>query len=158
MFLPECWYPLARGSAVRSRLASVTLDGQPFALFRDAQGHPHAIDLTVCPHRGVPLSDGQLRDGTLECPYHGWRFDAQGRCMEDSPTGTGGAHCAGSVRSRGFPVVERDGYLWQSTPDARPRPSARQFRPSPSWPTPSGHGVQHAHLQVALHAGGGEFH
>ena len=33
-----------------------------------------------CPHRGVRLSLGQMRDGELECPYHGWRFNHDGVC------------------------------------------------------------------------------
>ena len=33
-----------------------------------------------CPHRGMRLSLGFLRDGQLACAYHGWRFDGSGRC------------------------------------------------------------------------------
>lgn len=36
-----------------------------------------------CPHQGMPLSAGVLKpDGTLECPFHGARFDcATGACV-----------------------------------------------------------------------------
>jgi nitrite reductase/ring-hydroxylating ferredoxin subunit len=39
--------------------------------------------LTIhCAHRGADLSYGRLEDGGLRCLYHGWLYDAQGRCLE----------------------------------------------------------------------------
>ena len=35
-----------------------------------------------CPHRLAPLSEGRVaEDGTLQCSYHGWRFDGCGACV-----------------------------------------------------------------------------
>src|SRR5205823_2801621 len=34
-----------------------------------------------CPHRGVPLSEGRVKGELLQCRYHGWSFDAAGRCV-----------------------------------------------------------------------------
>jgi nitrite reductase/ring-hydroxylating ferredoxin subunit len=40
----------------------------------------------VCPHAYWPLSEGTFRNGVLECPGHGWEFDAEnGRCL-NAPT------------------------------------------------------------------------
>lgn len=50
-------------------------------LWRDAEGEIRAFT-DRCPHRGAALSRGRLIDGGLECPYHGWRFAADGRCTE----------------------------------------------------------------------------
>lgn len=33
-----------------------------------------------CPHRGAKMSKGHVIDNTIECPYHGWRFNTQGTC------------------------------------------------------------------------------
>ena len=35
-----------------------------------------------CPHRSTRLSAGWVEHGTLRCAYHGWRFAADGRCVE----------------------------------------------------------------------------
>lgn len=36
----------------------------------------------ACPHASWPLSQGALHDGVLECPGHGWQFNAEtGRCL-----------------------------------------------------------------------------
>jgi nitrite reductase (NADH) small subunit len=54
------------------------LDGRRLALIRIADA-VFAID-DRCPHRGGPLSEGTVEDGTLVCPWHFWRFDpARGR-------------------------------------------------------------------------------
>jgi len=52
--------------------------GERVALFRDASGAPAAL-LDRCPHRGVALSLGCVRRGEIACPFHGWRFGADGR-------------------------------------------------------------------------------
>ena len=30
----------------------------------------------ICPHSGGPISDGSIKDGIIECPWHAWRYDA----------------------------------------------------------------------------------
>lgn len=40
-----------------------------------------AVAPDACPHRGVRLSRGEIVDGCLRCPYHGWRFGAAGECV-----------------------------------------------------------------------------
>ena len=35
-----------------------------------------------CPHAQWPLSDGEMLDGILECPGHGWQFNVTtGQCL-----------------------------------------------------------------------------
>jgi phenylpropionate dioxygenase-like ring-hydroxylating dioxygenase large terminal subunit len=58
---------------------AVRLLGEDHVLWRDAAGVPRAA-IDRCPHRGTRLSLGQVCDGQIECAYHGWRFDADGRC------------------------------------------------------------------------------
>jgi phenylpropionate dioxygenase-like ring-hydroxylating dioxygenase large terminal subunit len=57
---------------------AVHLLGERLVLWRDASGTACAFT-DRCPHRGARLSLGCVRDGQLECPYHGWRFDAGGQ-------------------------------------------------------------------------------
>lgn len=74
------WWPVATSQQLGSRkpLARV-LHGRPLVLFRDAHGQPVALP-DRCPHRLAPLSAGRVCDGAIQCPYHGWRFDAAGHC------------------------------------------------------------------------------
>lgn len=74
------WWPLATSCQLgrRKPLARV-LHGRPLVLFRTADGQSAALP-DRCPHRLAPLSQGCVRDGNVECPYHGWRFDGSGHC------------------------------------------------------------------------------
>jgi nitrite reductase (NADH) small subunit len=52
---------------------TVLVGMQPVALFNDA-GRIHAYD-GVCLHRGGPVGDGDVEDGIVTCPWHGWQYD-----------------------------------------------------------------------------------
>ncbi|HMN81250.1 MAG TPA: aromatic ring-hydroxylating dioxygenase subunit alpha [Burkholderiaceae bacterium] len=65
----------AAGAPMAARLLETDL-----VIWRDADGGVRAFD-DRCPHRGAALARGRVVDGMLECPYHGWRFAADGRCM-----------------------------------------------------------------------------
>jgi phenylpropionate dioxygenase-like ring-hydroxylating dioxygenase large terminal subunit len=76
----QAWWPLAMSTELgRDRPLARRLRGMPLVLFRDAQGAAKALH-DRCPHRHAPLSAGRVRDGEICCPYHGWRFDADGHC------------------------------------------------------------------------------
>ncbi|MFO0548790.1 MAG: aromatic ring-hydroxylating dioxygenase subunit alpha [Polyangiaceae bacterium] len=75
------WTPVAFSSEVTTRPLSVRVAGTPVVLFRGANGEPAAL-FDRCPHRGVALSLGKVREGCLECPFHGWRFDGTGAAVE----------------------------------------------------------------------------
>ena len=51
----------------------VTLDGRPVCVAR-SRGEVFALH-DVCSHAEVPLSEGDVDDGTVECWLHGSRFD-----------------------------------------------------------------------------------
>jgi len=67
------------------RPIAVTLDGTPLVAVRHG-GQVSVFD-GLCPHQGSLLADGQVVDGQLVCPGHGWRFDcASGRRAGDAHT------------------------------------------------------------------------
>ncbi len=77
---PNLWTPVLPIAEIRSAPIAVELAGESLVLFCDSAGQFAAL-LDRCPHRGAPLSRGQVtEDGCLECPYHGWHFAADGAC------------------------------------------------------------------------------
>lgn len=72
------WWPVALSRQLRRQPLACTLHGVPLVLFRGATGAP-AVLPDRCPHRFAALSAGRVCDGQIQCPYHGWRFDPQGR-------------------------------------------------------------------------------
>ena len=75
-FLWDFWYPAVRSAQIRgNRLVAAMLLEVPLVLGRTAEGKAFAMR-DSCPHRGIPLSYGHFDGRTVECSYHGWRFDA----------------------------------------------------------------------------------
>lgn len=83
------WYAVARSVDVQAQPVPVQLLGERFVLWRNAGGGVSAAK-DECPHRQSPLSPGVVKDGCIECPYHGWLFDGEGHCVRvpSSPEGT----------------------------------------------------------------------
>ena len=54
-------------------VVGVVVDGVPVAVVR-SEGELHAIH-DVCSHEEIPLSEGDVDDGEIECWLHGSRFD-----------------------------------------------------------------------------------
>ncbi len=72
------WLVVAASQQIGTRPIARTILGFPLVLFRTPQGISALSDR--CPHRNAPLSGGRIIDGCVQCPYHGWRFNASGEC------------------------------------------------------------------------------
>jgi phenylpropionate dioxygenase-like ring-hydroxylating dioxygenase large terminal subunit len=77
--LRACWHPVAFSGELADRPVAANLLGEPLVLWRGADGRPRA-NLDLCVHRGTALSLGRVSGDELVCPYHGWRYRADGRC------------------------------------------------------------------------------
>lgn len=76
------WYPVLQSSDLRHKPVPLQRFGERFVAWRGAGGAP-VIMGEHCPHMGASLVQGSVsRDGCLQCPFHGWRFDGSGRCVE----------------------------------------------------------------------------
>ena len=97
------WYPVAiLRDLDPQRPWRFTLLDQDLVLWWDRASDQWRAFADVCPHRLVPLSEGRLNAaGELECPYHGWSFNGEGRCtaIPQAPADVAGTACA-SPRSR----------------------------------------------------------
>ena len=79
-FLRDIWYfALPSAELKPGAMRPKTLLGEPILLGRAGDGTVFAMR-DICPHRGIPLSDGRLDRDEVECCYHGWRFGTDGRC------------------------------------------------------------------------------
>lgn len=80
--LIDDWHPLARIAGLDSgKPVAARLLGEDLVLWRSAGGDVHAWR-DLCVHRGTRLSLGRIVGGDrLECPYHGWTYAADGRCV-----------------------------------------------------------------------------
>jgi len=83
---------------------------EPIVLFRVRDNTAIAL-ADKCAHRSVPLSVGSIVDGVLECKYHGWQYDGDGKVtyipalMEDRAIPS-------NACTKKFPVSENQGLIW----------------------------------------------
>jgi renierapurpurin 18,18'-hydroxylase len=106
---PNRWYMIAKSAEVKNRPLGREIWKQRVVLFRTDAGEIHALE-DVCPHRLVRLSHGRFVDGSVECAYHGWRFDPRGRCVHIPHLAAKPTLPDCGVRS--FPIIEKHGFVW----------------------------------------------
>jgi phenylpropionate dioxygenase-like ring-hydroxylating dioxygenase large terminal subunit len=110
-------------SAMAQRpLKAVRLLGQDLVLFRNEQGQFGLLD-RPCPHRGADLAFARHEGDGLRCPFHGWKFDVSGQCLE-TPAEPLESRLCSRIRQRSYPVIERSGVLmaWLGPQDSEPPP------------------------------------
>lgn len=107
--LERRWFAVALASKIGRKPIRVVLLDRPIVLVR-LDGRSVVGFEDRCPHRHAPLSAGRVINGTLQCPYHGWRFDAQGD-LKELP-GMPAEACLPKIRARVISVIEHDGLVW----------------------------------------------
>ncbi|MFV2119321.1 Rieske 2Fe-2S domain-containing protein [Streptomyces sp. Act-28] len=104
----NAWYAAAWDHEVTGRQPLArTIAGVPLALWRNTEGRAAAL-ADACWHRLAPLSMGRVLGDELQCPYHGLRYNASGRCTGMPAQET--INPSAAVPS--YPVVERHRYVW----------------------------------------------
>lgn len=107
MFLRNAWYVAAWSSEIGRQLRQIRVLGERICVFRSGGDEVIALE-DACPHRKLPLSRGRIRNGNLECGYHGLTFDHAGRCV----WAPGGGSIPLRARVRTYPVHEKYGLAW----------------------------------------------
>ena len=129
--LRHYWHPVALMDEFDPKLdptmairpvKAVRLLGQNLVLFKNAQGEFGLLDRD-CPHRGADLAYGRNEGDGLRCPFHGWKFDVTGQCLETPAEPKGSVLCT-RIKQRNYPVQERSGILfaWMGPEGSSPPP------------------------------------
>lgn len=114
--LRRCWHPVARAAELDGDgPLAVELLGERWCVVR-LDGRLTAFP-DRCPHRLAPLSAGTVVDGTLQCAYHGYRFGADGACVEIPALGPGATIPARAGCHPAADVAEHLGLLWIAPED-----------------------------------------
>jgi 5,5'-dehydrodivanillate O-demethylase len=81
-YLRQFWQPIYHTADLKmGRPVPLRIMGESFTLYRGESGRVCLVDAR-CPHRGTQLSSGWVEGDALRCFYHGWKFDADGACVE----------------------------------------------------------------------------
>lgn len=101
----------------------VELLSEKLIAFRDTDGRLGLMD-ELCAHRRASLWFGRNEENGLRCPYHGWKFDVTGKCI-DVPSEEPG-FCK-NIRLKAYSLVEKGDILWAYMGDPEKKP------PLPEW-------------------------
>jgi phthalate 4,5-dioxygenase oxygenase subunit len=99
----------------------VRILGESLISYRDTDGVVGLID-NYCPHRRASMFFGRNEECGLRCVYHGWKFDAEGNCV-DMPSEPAESNFKNKVKIAAYPTEERGVVVWayMGPPDRRPQ-------------------------------------
>jgi len=109
--IPNQWYVVLGSREVkRGKLLGVTRLGERLVLARDQEGKVFCLR-ERCAHRGAALSAGKLVGDCIQCPFHGFQYDASGRGVLIPANGRD-APVPDRFHVVSYPVYESHGLIW----------------------------------------------
>ncbi|MEM8831484.1 MAG: aromatic ring-hydroxylating dioxygenase subunit alpha [Cyanobacteria bacterium P01_G01_bin.19] len=104
------WYPVMPVSEISDRPQSFELLGQKLVLWLDNSGKT-VVASDRCCHRSAQLSKGEVINGNIACPYHGWQYNGKGTCVK-VPQLENSSQIPRTYQIKTYPSEERYGYIW----------------------------------------------
>src|SRR2546427_11639472 len=100
----------------------VKLLSERFIAFRDSDGRYGLMD-EFCAHRGISLWFGRNEECGLRCPYHGWKYDVTGQCV-DMPSEPEESGMRKGIKLKSYAAIEVGDVVWiyMGPPELKPAP------------------------------------
>jgi phenylpropionate dioxygenase-like ring-hydroxylating dioxygenase large terminal subunit len=118
--LRRYWHPVGLAHDATDVPRKVRALGEDLILFRDKRGRAGLLHARCC-HRGTTLYYGKVEEDGLRCCYHGWKFDTEGRCLEQ-PCEPDGGQFKDRVRQPWYPIQELYGLIFAYMGPAEKKP------------------------------------
>lgn len=112
--LAKDWLPAAYSHELTDQPMQVMILGERVALFRMKEGIKAFKDL--CIHRGAALSLGKVVNDCIICPYHGWEYDREGKCVK-IPQQPAGRAIPSKAKAIVYSCIEEYGLIWVKLSD-----------------------------------------
>jgi len=109
--LRRYWHPIAVAAELKDNpVKRVRVLGEDLVLFCGANGR-YGLVAERCSHRGASLAYGKIEGDNIRCPYHGWLYDREGRCLEQ-PAEPGGSTYKNRINHPAYTVGKLAGLLF----------------------------------------------
>ena len=129
MNFQDFWYVVALSEQLTDKaVLSRTVLDEWLVIFRDKKGHPVVLQ-DRCVHRNSRLSKGSLKEGRLQCPYHSWTYDGDGKVVNIPAEGSGCPKVARQATR--YATQEKDGYVYVQLRNPRVNNTTRPSSPNP---------------------------
>ncbi len=140
--------PEPDGAPVRVRLL-----GEDLVAFRDTNGKVGLVE-AYCPHRRAPMFYGRNEECGLRCVYHGWKFDADGNCV-DVPTEPASSKMKDHIKIGAYPTFEKAGliFAYLGPKDQMPEPPNYEWMRAPETHRHVSKTFEHCNWLQALEGG-----
>ena len=110
--LNNIWYFGIHSDALKAgTLLHRQICNEPVVFGRTVSGRPFALR-DICPHRGIPLSNGIMKGEELECWYHGWRFSTDGICKAIPALVSEDPVDLSKITVQTYQIHEEQGLIW----------------------------------------------
>lgn len=111
MKFEDFWYVVALSQQLKQdKVLSRQVLEEWLAVFRDDNGKPVVIQ-DRCTHRNSRLSRGKVKQGCLQCPYHGWVYDKNGEVVAIPSEGEN-FQPRFSLKAKKYHTCEQDGFVY----------------------------------------------
>jgi phenylpropionate dioxygenase-like ring-hydroxylating dioxygenase large terminal subunit len=101
------WYVASFSRDVTRKPLERWILDEPVVFYRTEAGAPVALE-GRCAHRQFPLGEGALVGDNIQCPYHGFTYATDGRCVRVPSQDRAPQNCA--IKS--YPTVEKWRWIW----------------------------------------------
>jgi 5,5'-dehydrodivanillate O-demethylase oxygenase subunit len=119
--LRRYWQPIAAAAELTEEkpIRAVRILAEDLVVYRNKQGR-YGVVGEQCPHRKASLAFGRVDEQGIRCPYHGWKFDDTGRCLEQ-PAELEASGFKEKIKHTAYPVEKLGGMLFAYLgPEPRP--------------------------------------
>ena len=110
--LRRYWHPVAATGELTGEkpIKAVKVLGEELVVYRDKQ-EKYGLVGEHCPHRLASLAHGRVDHEGIRCPYHGWKFDSTGKCLEQ-PAEPAGSTFKDRIKHVAYPVETLGGLIF----------------------------------------------
>lgn len=110
--LRRYWMPIAcTGELTEQKpIKAARLLGEDLVVYRDKRGR-YGVVGEQCPHRKASLAFGRVDEEGIRCPYHGWKFDCTGKCLE-MPAEPESGGFKDKIKHVAYPAERLGGLIW----------------------------------------------
>ncbi len=108
--LRRYWQPVGMTGHVTSKPQRIKILGEELLLYRGESGQT-ALTQLRCAHRSLALDYGRVEGDNIRCPYHGWLYDAKGKCLAQ-PAEPEGSAFKDKVQLKAYPTQEASGLVF----------------------------------------------